>query len=309
MKRYVFLRILKAILTIWFVYTLVFFLARLTGDPVEWMTAAGGASEEAKQQLRHNLGLDLPLSTQYIRSLVGLFTGDSGNSYYYARPVSELFAERIGYTLSLGGIVFLVTIFIGVPLGVLAAVKHNRPADRLTMAVAIVGNTMPNFVLGILLIFFFSLKLRAFPSGNVGEPLWRYYVLPVIALAVAPTASAARLTRSSLLDVVRQDYLDSARAKGVREWKVIFKHGLRNALIPVITILGAQLSTLIGGSVVVETVFAWPGIGTLIVNSAQQRDFPVVVFGVLVIATSVTIVNLLVDLSYGLLDPRIRDSY
>ena len=133
--------------------------------------------------------------------------------------------------------------------------------------------------------------------------------MPVIALAVAPTASAARLTRSSLLDVVRQDYLDSARAKGVREWRVIFKHGLRNALIPVITILGAQLSTLIGGSVVVETVFAWPGIGTLIVNSAQQRDFPVVVFGVLVIATSVTIVNLLVDLSYGLLDPRIRDNY
>lgn len=306
MKRYTLIRIVKAVITIWFVYTLVFFLTRVSGDPIEWMTDAG-TTEEKRIALRASLGLDLPLHVQYFKSLFGLFTGDSGTSYYYAREVSVLFAERIGYTARLGSSVFLVTIILGVPLGVLAAVKHNSFIDRAAMTTAIIGNTMPNYILGILLIFVFALKLRILPSGNTGSFI--HYILPVTALAVGPTASVARLTRSSLLDVIRQDYLDFARSKGVREIVVIFKHGLRNALIPVITILGAQLSTLIGGSVVVETVFAWPGMGSLIVKSAQQRDFPVVVFGVMVIATSVTVINLLVDLSYGILDPRIRDSY
>ncbi len=305
MKRYVIMRVLKAVFTIWAVYTLVFFLTRVTGDPVDWLTMAG-ASDSAKETLRENLGLDLPLWKQYIKSFIGLFTGDTGESYYYARQVSDLFAERIWPTISLGGIVLFITILIGLPLGVLAAVKHNSLLDRITMSTAVIGSTMPNFVLGILLIFIFALKLRVLPSGSMGTA--KNYILPVIALSVGPIASVARLTRSSLLDVIRNEYLDFARAKGIREWKVVIKHGLRNALIPVITILGAQLSSLIGGSVVVETVFAWPGIGTLIVTSAQQRDFPVVVFGVLVIAASVTFVNLLVDLSYGLLDPRIRKS-
>ena len=305
MKRYVIMRVLKAVFTIWAVYTLVFFLTRVTGDPVDWLTMAG-ASDSAKETLRENLGLDLPLWKQYIKSFIGLFTGDTGESYYYARQVSDLFAERIWPTISLGGIVLFITILIGLPLGVLAAVKHNSLLDRITMSTAVIGSTMPNFVLGILLIFIFALKLRVLPSGSMGTGI--NYILPVIALSVGPIASVARLTRSSLLDVIRNEYLDFARAKGIREWKVVIKHGLRNALIPVITILGAQLSSLIGGSVVVETVFAWPGIGTLIVTSAQQRDFPVVVFGVLVIAASVTFVNLLVDLSYGLLDPRIRKS-
>ncbi len=299
------MRVLKAVFTIWAVYTLVFFLTRVTGDPVDWLTMAG-ASDSAKETLRENLGLDLPLWKQYIKSFIGLFTGDTGESYYYARQVSDLFAERIWPTISLGGIVLFITILIGLPLGVLAAVKHNSLLDRITMSTAVIGSTMPNFVLGILLIFIFALKLRVLPSGSMGTA--KNYILPVIALSVGPIASVARLTRSSLLDVIRNEYLDFARAKGIREWKVVIKHGLRNALIPVITILGAQLSSLIGGSVVVETVFAWPGIGTLIVTSAQQRDFPVVVFGVLVIAASVTFVNLLVDLSYGLLDPRIRKS-
>ena len=305
MKRYVIMRVLKAVFTIWAVYTLVFFLTRVTGDPVDWLTMAG-ASDSAKETLRENLGLDLPLWKQYIKSFIGLFTGDTGESYYYARQVSDLFAERIWPTISLGGIVLFITILIGLPLGVLAAVKHNSLLDRITMSTAVIGSTMPNFVLGILLIFIFALKLRVLPSGSMGTA--KNYILPVIALSVGPIASVARLTRSSLLDVIRNECLDCARAKGIREWKVVIKHGLRNALIPVITILGAQLSSLIGGSVVVETVFAWPGIGTLIVTSAQQRDFPVVVFGVLVIAASVTFVNLLVDLSYGLLDPRIRKS-
>ena len=159
MKRYVIMRVLKAIFTIWAVYTLVFFLTRVTGDPIEWLTIAG-ASDAAKETLRQNLGLDLPLWDQYVKSFVGLFTGDTGVSYYYSREVSELFAERIWPTLSLGGIVLLVTIVIGVPLGVLAAVKHTSLIDRVTMSLAVIGSTLPNFVLGILLIFIFSLTLR-----------------------------------------------------------------------------------------------------------------------------------------------------
>lgn len=304
MKGFVIKKILKALLTVWFVYTVVFVLTRVTGDPVQFMLM-DGASDTAKEQLRQNLGLDAPLYEQYFKAFVGLFTGDSGTSYYYARPVSQLFAERIWPTIFLGTTTFIVTIIFGVSLGVLAAAKNNSFIDKFIMFFSITGNTMPNFILGILLIFLFSLQLRMLPSGGTGS--LRHFVMPVIAMSVGPTASVARLTRSSMLDVLFQDYLESARAKGMSEWTVIIKHGLRNALIPIITILGAQLSFIIGGSVVVETVFAWPGIGTLIVNSAMQRDFPVVVYGVLLISISVTVINLLIDLSYGILDPRIRE--
>jgi ABC-type dipeptide/oligopeptide/nickel transport system permease component len=306
MKKYILIRVLKAILTIWFVWTAIFLLARLSGDPVEWMLGDVG-TVAAKEQLRINLGLNLPLEQQYLNSITGVFRGDAGKSYYFVRPVTQLFTERLGATASLGAIVFVFTIILGIPLGVFAAVKHNTVMDRFTMAMTLAGYTIPNFVFGILLILIFSLLLRILPSGNTGTPL--HYIMPALALAVGPTASAARLTRSSMLDVIGQDYLDTARAKGVREWVVIYKHALRNALIPVVTILGAQLSYLIGGSVIVETVFSWPGIGTLLISAARQRDFPVVQYGVLLIATSVVFVNLCVDLSYALLDPRIRENY
>jgi peptide/nickel transport system permease protein len=303
MTKYIAVRVCKAILTVLFIWTLVFVLSRVTGDPVDWILSEGG-SEEAIAQVRHNLGLDFPLWEQYFRAFGDILSGNAGDSYYYARPVSDLFQERFIATFTLGALVFLVTILIGIPLGVLAAVKHNTFLDRLTMTISIAGYTIPNFVLGILLIMVFSLYMHVLPSGSYGTAA--HYVLPVIAMAVGPTASVARLTRSSMLDVIGQDYLESARAKGVNEWVVIYKHALRNSMIPVITILGAQLSTIIGGSVIVETVFAWPGIGSLIVSSARQRDFPVVQFGVMMICMSITLINLLVDLSYSILDPRIR---
>ena len=207
MKRYIILRVGKAVLTIWAVYTLVFFLTRVTGDPIEWLTLAG-ASDSAKEILRTNLGLDMPLWQQYIKSFVGLFTGDTGMSYYYARSVSDLFAERMIPTISLGSIVLGLTIVIGIPLGVLAAVKHNTLLDRITMSSAVVGSTLPNFILGILLIFIFSLKFRLLPSGGIGTP--QHFLMPVIALSVGPIANVARLTRSSLLDVIGQEHLDCA---------------------------------------------------------------------------------------------------
>ncbi len=307
MKKYILLRLLKAILTIWVVWTLVFILTRLTGDPVDWILS-DSADEAARQSMRVQLGLDKPLLTQYFSYFLKMFRGDAGVSYFYKKPVLELFSQRVGATLTLGMWVFGLSVLLGIPIGIYAAVRHNTFGDRAVMGTAVVGYTVPNFVLGILLIFLFSLQLRWLPSGGSEAGLYSY-IMPVITLAAGPTASIARLTRSSMLDVIRQEYLDSARIKGVKERRVILVHALRNALVPVITILGGQLSTLIGGSVVVETVFSWPGIGTLIINGAKHRDFPLVQFGVLVIAISVTFINLLVDLSYNWLDPRIRDSY
>lgn len=306
MTRFLAIRVSKALFTIWFILTLVFMITRLSGDPTQWLLP-DDATATVKAELRVSLGLDKPLGVQYVQYLSSLFTGDMGMSYHYLRPVGELFAERAGPTIVLGSISFVLAILIGVPIGVFAAVNRNSLLDRLTMGISIAGYTIPNFVFAILLIFLFSLQLRMLPSGGMSTPL--HYVMPLLTLTVDAVAGIARLTRGSMLDVLRHDYLDSARAKGVREKIVIYKHALRNALIPVVTIIGLHLGTLIGGAVVVETVFAFPGIGSLIVQAAQYRDFPVIQYGVMLIATTVIIVNLLVDLSYGFLDPRIRDNF
>jgi len=305
-KKFLIVRLTKAVLTVWFIVSLVFVLTRISGDPTQWMLP-DDASIETRLELRQSLGLDRPVSEQYRNYIGDVFHGDMGKSYYYLKPVGSLFAERAAATIKLAVISFSLAILIGVPLGVLAAVHRNTFMDRLTMGFAIAGYTIPNFVLGILMIFLFSLKLRLLPSGGFGQVT--NYVMPVLALMVGPMANIARLTRSSMLDVLRQDYLDCARAKGVVESKVIFKHALRNALIPVVTIIGLQIGTLIGGMVVVETVFAWPGIGSLIISSAQNRDFPVVQYGIMICAIIVCVTNLLVDLSYAWLDPRIRDNF
>lgn len=306
MTKFFVTRTLKALLTIWFIITLVFVFTRLSGDPTLWILP-DDAPESTRQELRRELGLDQPIFTQYINYIQGVLHGDMGKSYTHWRPVGELFAERAGPTLSLGIRALSLAILLGVPLGVVAAVHRNSFLDRAAMSLTIIGHTIPNFVLGILMIFLFSLQLRWLPSGNSGT--WKHMVLPIIALTVGPMANIARLTRSSMLDVLRQDYLDCARAKGVRETLVIFKHALRNALIPVVTIIGLQMGSIIGGSVVVETVFAWPGIGSLVITAAKTRDFPLLQYGVMIIAAAVTLTNVLVDLSYAFLDPRIRDNF
>ena len=305
MLKYLVKRLLKAAVTIFFILTLVFFFTRLSGDPTDWILP-DDATEEQRIEMRHSLGLDKPLIEQYGDVLLSLFTGDAGRSYNYLRPVSELYAERMGATVRLGLISFALAAAVGVTLGTVAAVKRNSFFDRFTIMLSVAGSTLPNFVLGILLVFLFCFVLRLLPSG--GEDGALSYIMPVIAMAVAPMANIARLTRTSLLDVLRQDYLDSARAKGVPEHMVLIKHALRNALIPVITVIGLQLGTLVGGSVVVETVFSWPGIGSLLINGAKMRDYPIVIYGVMLISVAVTVMNTIVDLSYSLLDPRIRDN-
>ncbi len=306
MRRYIISRGLKVIFTVWFVWTLIFVLIRLSGDPVDWIFGDQDVSEKAVNALRESLGLDLPIWKQYIRSFTGLFQGDAGTSYYFSRPVTELFAERIGMTASLGAGSLIIAILIGIPMGVFAAIKRDSIFDRICIGITVIGNTVPSFVLGIMLIFIFSLTLRVLPSGSTGT--WQHYIMPMLTLAVGPMSTIARLTRTALLEVTGQDYLDCVRAKGINEKKVVVKHALRNALIPVVTVMGSQLSILIGGAVIIENVFAWPGMGTLIITAAQRRDFPVVQYGILLIVVFVSVVNFFVDISYGFLDPRIRDS-
>jgi peptide/nickel transport system permease protein len=306
MKKYVISRFIKLLLTIWFVWTLVFVLVRISGDPVQIIFGDDPSSEKAVESLTKSLGLDLPIWKQYIKSFIGIFKGDAGSSYYYNKPVAELFKERAWASISLSGISVGLGLIIGVLLGVFAAINRQSVFDRVTVAVSVLGYTVPNFVLGIMLIFVFSLKLKVLPSGSTGT--WWHYIMPVITLASGHAATITRLTRTSILEVIQMEYLDFARSKGISEKKVIFKHALRNALIPVVTMFGTQLSVIVGGAVVVENVFAWPGFGTLIISAAKKRDFPIVQFGVLLIVIFVSVVSFLVDLSYGLLDPRIRDA-
>ena len=306
MKKYILTRAIKVVFTVWFVWSLIFLLTRFSGDPVEWIFADMDTTEAMINTLKESLGLDLPLWQQYVNSLTGLFKGDAGMSYFFSRPVTELFAERIGATVSLGAGALGLAVLIGVPMGILAAMKRGTAYDRACIGITVIGHTVPNFVLGILLIFLFALKLRMLPSGSTGT--WKHYIMPMVTLAMGPLTAIARLTRTALLDVIGQDYLDCARAKGVDEKKVIIKHALRNALIPVVTVMAGQVNMLVGGAVIVENVFAWPGLGTLIIKGAQRRDFPVVQYGILMIVIFVSIVNFAVDLSYGSLDPRIRDS-
>ena len=306
MIKFIIKRILTGIVTIWFIWSLVFVLVRISGDPIEWMLP-DGASVEMEDELRSSLGLDLPLHEQYIKSFVNLFNGDLGMSYHYKRSVSSVFSERIGHTYAIGFPSYLLSIFFGVSLGIVAATKRNSVIDRIVMTSTTAFHTVPGFAFGIILVLIFSLWLRILPSGNTGS--WKNMVLPIISMTVGPTSSIARLTRSSMLDTLQKEYLDGARMKGAKEKAVILKHALRNSLIPVVTSVAMQLGTIIGGAVVVETVFGWPGIGSLLVTSATYRDFPVVQYGVLIISIFVTAANVLVDILYGWLNPKIREEF
>lgn len=305
MNRFIFRRLLKGLATVWFIWTLIFVLVRLSGDPVDWMIP-DTSNESVKQELRISLGLDYPIWKQYFISFRNIFKGEMGTSYYYKRSVVALFNERLLATYSIALPSLALAGVFGVLAGVLSAIKHDTVLDRILMSLAIIFYTIPGFAFAILLIIVFALELHVLPSGGMGT--WKNMVLPIVCLTAGPMATVARLTRSAMLDVLGKEFLDGARMKGISEKVVIIKHALRNSLIPVVTTLGMQLGTIIGGAVVVETVFGWPGIGSLLVTGAQQRDFPIVQYGILLLAIVVTIVNILVDISYGWLDPRIRDS-
>lgn len=305
MLRYTLRKLLHTLLVALGVVTFVFAALRLSGDPAATMLP-GDASVEELQALRHALGLDQPIHVQYVQFLLGAVRGDFGMSFRHQQPALPLVLERLPATFELAVAALVLALVIAIPLGVLAAIRQGGPLDVLAMGFAVVGQAMPSFWMGIMLILVVSVQLGLLPTSGRGGP--EHLILPAVTLATHFAALLARLTRTSMLEVLNQDYLRTARAKGLRESTVILGHALKNAAVPVITLIGIQFGTLLGGAVVTETVFAWPGVGRLAVQSIFVRDYPVVQAGVFVLAMSFVLINLLVDLLYGQLDPRIRSA-
>lgn len=290
----------------WIVGTLVFFLIHLVpGDPVAVMLG-DWASPADETALREQLGLHLPIWTQYWQYLSGLMVFDLGQSLFFQQPVSDLIAERFPMTLQLAVMALLVAVLIAFPLGLWAALRSGKWPDHLSMTVSLIGVSIPNFWLGPMLILAFSLGLAWLPVSGVEQPF--SWVLPSITLGTALAAILARMLRASLLEVMHEDYIRTARAKGLPNRLVYGKHALLNALLPVVTILGLQLGTLLGGAVITEVVFDWPGLGQLLVESIQRRDYPVVQGCILIISVAYITINGLTELVYAWLDPRIRVS-
>ena len=282
----------------------------MPGDPAQ-MVAGFDAPKEQVEKIRTELGLDKPLFLQYIRYMSGLFKGDLGRSLHTRRPVLTDLKERFPATLELTLVSIIIAIVIGIPIGVLSAVKRYSLADHTAMTVALFGLSMPIFWTGIMLIFLFPLYFGILPVSGRGGAFYtltglRHLILPSVTLALAPLAMIARLTRSSVLEVMKLDYVTVARSKGLREGAVLVKHVLRNALIPVVTFVGLQFGALLGGAVVTESIFAWPGVGRFLLSSIQGRDYPAIQGTILMIAVIFVFVNIIVDYLYGVLDPRIR---
>ena len=305
MYAYLAQRVVAAIPVLLGVSLLVFSMLHLVpGDPVRLMLSEFQTTPEQVERLRSQLHLDDPLPAQFGRFVWNSSHGDLGTSIRTRRPVTQEIADNLPSTLQLAVAGLVVAMALGVSLGIVAAVNQRSWVELVSMLVALWGVSMPSFWLGLLLIFLLSLRLRVFPATGGGD--LQHLVLPAITLGLGAAAILARLTRSSMLEVLRQEYVTTARAKGLLEWVVIARHALKNALIPVITIFGLQFGQLLAGTFVVETVFARPGLGRLIIDGILNKDLPIVQGVVLVVAISYVLVNLLVDLLYSVLDPRIR---
>jgi len=310
MKTYLLRRLLMMIPTLLGIGTVVFIIIRLApGNPAE-ILLGDYATPEAVALLKEKMGLDRPLYQQYGLYLWHLLQGDFGRSYVTNRLVLPEIIRHLPYTLELAGAAVLLSILIGLPAGMVSAVKRDTLFDRISMVAALFLASMPLFWLGILLMLFFSIKLGWFPLIGAGDPAsidaLRYLILPSMALAGTPTALVARITRSSVLEIIEQDFIKVARAKGLEENRVVLKHVLKNAMIPVTTVIGLNMGQLLGGSVVIEMVFARPGLGKLLIDSIHGRDYFQVQGTVIIIASLFVVVNFLVDLTYSLFDPRIR---
>ncbi len=307
MYKYVVRRFLLMIPVIIGVSFFVFFTMKLSpGDPAR-MVAGSEADEETVRQIRAELGLDQPLLTQYVNYMFKLVQGDLGVSFSSGKSVSGEIASRLPATAKLAFFSMIIAIVVAIPIGILSATKQYSLADNLSMVAALLGVSIPNFWLGLMLIIVFALNLGLLPSG--GSEGFKSLILPSVTLGVGSMASFTRTTRSSMLEVIRQDYIRTVRAKGVNEKKVIRRHALRNALIPVVTVIGLQVGTLLGGAVVTETVFSWPGIGRLMIESIKKKDEPVVLGCLIVFAVCFSMINLLVDILYAYIDPRIKSQY
>ncbi|MDK2879339.1 MAG: peptide/nickel transport system permease protein [Thermoanaerobacteraceae bacterium] len=304
MLRYFIKRLLLMIPVILGMTIIVFLILHLSpGDPVD-LIVGPNVTPEVYASIRQKYGLDQPLIVQYIKFLSNVARGDLGTSILQQRPVSELILQRFPITLELGLTGLVLSFLIAIPVGVSAAVKRNTIVDYSCMTGAMLGMSLPTFWFGLLLLYFFAYKLRWFPISGYGT--WRHLVLPGFAIGLTDAAITARMVRSSMLEVLRQDYIRTARSKGLAEMVVTYQHALKNAMIPIITLLGLRVGWIIGGSVMLEIVFSRPGLGRLMVDSILARDYPVVQGAMIVLTTSIILGNILADLLYAVFDPRIR---
>ena len=303
MARFVVRRVAYSLVTLLILSATIFLIVRMTGDPV-LLLAEASASEEDLDRVRHQWGLDRSWPVQYATFMQNAFMGELGKSFNYRLPVSELYFQRLPNSLLLGLSATLISLLIGVPAGIVSAVKVNTWWDNVAKGVALLGLSIPGFWLGLVLILVFSVWLRWLPTSGAGD--WRHVIMPALALGWYFAASMLRLTRSSMLEVLGSEYIKLARLKGLPEALVICKHAFKNALIPVLTLAGINLVLMINVAVVVETVFAWPGVGRLFYEGIAFRDFPVVQASVVLSGFMIVVVNLAVDLAYAVIDPRIR---
>jgi peptide/nickel transport system permease protein len=305
-------RLLSAIPVLFVVSVVSFLIISLVPGDVTAEIAGSDSTPEQRAEIRERLGLDRPVLERAAIWYGRLAQGDLGQSYLLNRSVTEAVLERLPVTLSLAGISLVLAIVLGMLLGILAAVRHNTLVDQAAMSVALFGLSIPDFWLGLLLISLFAVGLGWLPSGGYVAPSedfigWaRSMALPSLTLALTQMGVIARMTRSSMLDVMGQDYIRTARAKGMPARTVIFRHALRNALVPIVTVIGVMTGVLLGGAVVIEAVYSLPGVGRLIIGAIQRRDFPIIQGGLLITAATFVFVNIIVDLAYGWLDPRVR---
>ncbi|KAB8307208.1 ABC transporter permease [Rahnella sp. Lac-M11] len=303
MLRYILQRLGQSVLVMFGVSLLIFYSLHLTGDPAAVMMPPGSSQQEI-ENFRHSMGFDRSLIWQYWHYLTGVLHGDLGESLRYSQPVTELIGQRVPATLLLAVSALLWSTVAGLLLGIVSALYQNTAWDLLSRLLAFSGQAIPVFWLGLLLIIVFSLNLRWLPSGGYGSA--SQLIMPALSLGAYYMSAIARLIRASLIDVMQQDYIRTARAKGLSAWRIVVRHGLRNALIPVITVQGMYFASLLGGALVTEIIFAWPGIGRLAVQAIQNRDFPLVQAIVLLAALVFVGINLIIDLLYVVLNPRIR---
>ena len=307
MFNYIFKRLLMIVPVILGVTFIIFTIMNLTpGDPAI-MILGEGAKPEQYAALREEMGLNDPFFVRYFRYVAGALQGDFGRSYRTNIPVFQEIATRIPYTLCLAVISTVIAVTFGLPIGVFSAVRQYSLSDNVALGVSLLLTSMPAFWFAMMMVLFFSLKLKWLPS--LGIDSWRHFILPSIATAASTMASLLRMTRSTMLEVIRQDYIRTARAKGAKESRVIFGHALRNALLPVVTIIGVNFGIALGGTIVIEQVFAIPGLGQLMINAIRSKDTPMVIASVLFAAIIASLINLLVDIVYVYIDPRLKSKY
>ena len=312
MTKYLVRRLIQLPVVLFFISLIVFSLMHITpGDPAELMLGDFYTAEDAAH-LRHNLGLDRPLHVQYLTWIWGAVRFDLGNSFYTLRPISEMILDRAPFTITLTFLAMAVALLIAIPIGIIAAHRHNTIVDYMSMVGAMMGISIPNFALAVLLILVLAVWLDLLPISGPGDPLADpigsipFYVMPVAALSTARVALFSRLLRSSMLDILNQDYIRTARAKGLHTDDVVYRHALRNALLPFVTMFGLMLPELISGAVIIEQIFAWPGIGRLSFDAILARDYPVVLTVTLIAAVITLAGTFLSDILYAVVDPRIR---